>query len=292
MMCNRSVIFWLIVFVALSCERSVQAEPGEAQQDEAGYGTLTLENRVSKLEKRLSGQQWSDFATDLDKLQSDVKKLRGALEEQRYEFDKAQKLDQEKIQALEKKNAELEDRLKGGMAGPAATGSLPPSPSPESPAASPAGGSPPVPSTPQPPAPVAAATTAPQDPLARKGAYQKAFDTLKQGKYNDAIVEFKNFVLSYPKGDLSDNAYYWLGEAYYVNRDFTAAKDAFRKVISEFPQSNKIPDANLKIAFIEYENAQFASAKGLLEDIVKRFPDTSAAKMAEKRLERMRSENR
>lgn len=291
MMCNRPVIFWLTVFVALSWERSVQAEPGDAQQDEAGYGTLTLENRVSKLEKRLSGQQWSDFATDLDKLQSDVKKLRGALEEQRYEFDKAQKLDQEKIQALEKKNAELEDRLKSGTAGQAATGSLPLIPSSEPPAASLPGGSLPVPSTPQPPAPVAA-TTAPQDPLARKGAYQKAFDTLKQGKYNDAVVEFKNFVLSYPKGDLSDNAYYWLGEAYYVNRDFTAAKDAFRKVISEFPQSNKIPDANLKIAFIEYENAQFASAKGLLEDIVKRFPDTSAAKMAEKRLERMRSENR
>mgnify|MGYP006273899535 CR=1 FL=1 len=288
---NRALIFWLVFLVTLSWGRSVLAESGDAQQDEAGYGALTLENRVSKLEKRLSGQQWSDFATDLEKLQSDVKKLRGALEEQRYEFDKAQKLEQEKIQALEKKNAELEDRLKGGTAGSVATGSLPSSPSVEQTASSPTGVSAPIQAAPQAPAPVAP-TTAVQDPLARKGAYQKAFDTLKQGKYNDAIVEFKNFVLSYPKGDLSDNAYYWLGEAYYVNRDFTSAKDAFRKVISEFPQSNKIPDANLKIAFIEYENAQYVSAKGLLEDIVKRFPDTSAAKMAEKRLERMRSENR
>jgi tol-pal system protein YbgF len=290
-MYKRPRIFWLMLVALLSWGGLVFAEPGDAQQDEAGYGTLTLENRVSKLEKRLSGQQWSDFSTDLDKLQSDVKKLRGALEEQRYEFDKAQKLDQEKIQALEKKNAELEDRLKGGVAASTSTGSLPTSPSPEPPAASPGGVSPPFQSGAQAPAPIAP-PSAPQDPLARKGAYQKAFDTLKQGKYNDAIVEFKNFVLNYPKGDLSDNAYYWLGEAYYVNRDFTSAKDAFRKVISEFPQSNKIPDANLKIAFIEYENAQYASAKGLLEDIVKRFPDTSAAKMAEKRLERMRSENR
>lgn len=287
-MCKRPPIVWLFFVAACSWIGAVSAESFEAQQDEAGYGALTLENRVSKIEKRLSGQQWSDFAIDLEKLQSDVKKLRGALEEQRYEFDKAQKLDQERIQNLEKKNAELEDRLKGGPGSSALTGNLSPSPSPESPsAASPPGVSPPPPSTVQ-----ASIPAAPQDPLARKGAYQKAFDTLKQGKYNDAIVEFKNFVSNYPKGELTDNAYYWLGEAYYVNRDFTSAKDAFRKVMSEFPQSNKIPDANLKIAFIEYENAQFAAAKGLLEDIVKKFPDTSAAKMAEKRLERMRSENR
>ena len=287
-MCKKPQIFWLLLVAAFSWKGPVSAESFEAQQDEAGYGAMTLENRVSKIEKRLSGQQWSDFAMDIEKLQSDVKKLRGALEEQRYEFDKAQKLDQEKIQSLEKKNAELEDRLKGGTGSSALTGSLPTSPSPESPSTAPPSG---VSSPPQPAVQISV-PAAPQDPLARKGAYQKAFDTLKQGKYNDAIVEFKNFVSNYPKGELTDNAYYWLGEAYYVNRDFTSAKDAFSKVMSEFPQSNKIPDANLKIAFIEYENAQFATAKGLLDDIVKKFPDTSAAKMAEKRLERMRSENR
>jgi tol-pal system protein YbgF len=129
------------------------------------------------------------------------------------------------------------------------------------------------------------------DPAARQADYQKAFDTLKAGKYMEAIAGFQTFVARYPAGELSDNAQYWLGEAYYVNRDFAAAQQAFRKMVANFPQSAKVADASLKLAFIEYENGQYGQAKTLLNDIVKRYPESSAAKMAEKRLERMKQEN-
>jgi TolA-binding protein len=71
-----------------------------------------------------------------------------------------------------------------------------------------------------------------------------------------------------------------------------AARESFRKMLSEYPQSSKVPDAELKLAYIEYENEQFAKAKGMLHDLVKRHPDSSAARMAEKRLERMKQEKR
>jgi tol-pal system protein YbgF len=128
------------------------------------------------------------------------------------------------------------------------------------------------------------------DPAARQAAYQKAFTTLKEGKYTEAIRDFKSFIAAYPSGEFTDNAYYWLGEANYVNRDFSAARDNFRKLTKDFPQSGKVPDAYLKLGFIEYENGQYAAAKDLLNDVIKRYPDSSAAKLAEKRLERMRQE--
>jgi tol-pal system protein YbgF len=276
----------------------VQAEnlEGDFTRDEAGYAASTLENRVARLEKRLSGQSFVDMSGDIEKLQGEVKKLRGSLEELHFELEKTKKLDHESIVALEKKNTELEERLRSGSQG--AT----PSNAPGATSGASESGVPTVPAVVTPPAPALAtppetpipsvASAAPQDPADRKTSYQKAFDTLKQGKYNEAIIAFKAFVGRYPTGDLSDNAHYWLGEAYYVNRDFTSARAAFKKVISDFPQSPKVPDANLKLAFIEYENAQYSTAKTLLEDIIKRFPDSSAAKMAEKRLERMRAENR
>ena len=269
---------------------------GDVTRDEAGYAASTLENRVARLEKRLSGQSFVDMSSDIEKLQGEVKKLRGSLEELHFELEKTKKLDHESIVALEKKNTELEERLRSGSQG--AT----PSNAPGATSGASESGVPTVPAVMTPPAPALAtppetptpsvASAAPQDPADRKTSYQKAFDTLKQGKYNEAIIAFKAFVGRYPTGDLSDNAHYWLGEAYYVNRDFTSARAAFKKVISDFPQSPKVPDAHLKLAFIEYENAQYSAAKTLLEDIIKRFPDSSAAKMAEKRLERMRAENR
>ena len=269
---------------------------GDVTRDEAGYAASTLENRVARLEKRLSGQSFVDMSGDIENLQGEVKKLRGSLEELHFELEKTKKLDHESIAALEKKNTELEERLRSGSQG--AT----PSNAPGATSGASESGVPTVPAVMTPPAPALAtppetptpsvAPAAPQDPADRKTSYQKAFDTLKQGKYNEAIIAFKAFVGRYPTGDLSDNAHYWLGEAYYVNRDFTSARAAFKKVISDFPQSPKVPDAHLKLAFIEYENAQYSTAKTLLEDIIKRFPDSSAAKMAEKRLERMRAENR
>jgi len=271
---------------------------GDLARDEAGYAATTLENRVARLEKRLSGQSFVDMSGDIEKLQGEVKKLRGSLEELHFELEKTKKLDHESIAALEKKNTELEERLRSGSQGaapstvPGATSGASESGAPAVPAVV----TPPAPGVatpPETPTPTSSVTpVAPQDPAERKTSYQKAFDTLKQGKYNEAIIAFKAFVGRYPTGDLSDNAHYWLGEAYYVNRDFTSARAAFKKVISDFPQSPKVPDANLKLAFIEYENAQYSTAKTLLEDIIKRFPDSSAAKMAEKRLERMRAENR
>jgi TolA-binding protein len=62
-------------------------------------------------------------------------------------------------------------------------------------------------------------------------------------------------------------------------------------MLADFPQSGKVPDAQLKLGFIEYENADYAKARGLLTDLIKRYPESSAAKMAEKRLERMKQEN-
>jgi TolA-binding protein len=43
---------------------------------------------------------------------------------------------------------------------------------------------------------------------------------------------------------------------------------------------------------LEYENQQYPRARELLSEIAKNYPNSATAKMAEKRLERMRQENR
>src|ERR1019366_453052 len=73
-----------------------------------------------------------------------------------------------------------------------------------------------------------------------KGTYQAAFDLLKNGQYDRAITAFQGFLNAYPNSQLADNAQYWLGEAYYVNRSFPEALAAFQRVVENFPGSRKL----------------------------------------------------
>jgi tol-pal system protein YbgF len=123
-----------------------------------------------------------------------------------------------------------------------------------------------------------------------KAAYQAAFDTLKEGRYKKAKTELKSFLDKYPNSSYAGNAQYWLGEAHYVTRNFEQGIIEFKKVINNYPGSSKMPDAMLKLGYTYYELKQFDQAKVILQDLRNRFPQSTAARLATKRLDRIRKE--
>jgi tol-pal system protein YbgF len=123
-----------------------------------------------------------------------------------------------------------------------------------------------------------------------KASYQTAFNLLKDGQYDKAIIAFQNFMAAYPSSSLADNAQYWLGEAYYVNKAFTEAQSSFQRVVDKYPQSRKLPDALLKIGYCRYELKQWDSAKAVLSQVVTQYADTPAGHLAQQRLEKMAAE--
>jgi tol-pal system protein YbgF len=120
-----------------------------------------------------------------------------------------------------------------------------------------------------------------------QAAYSQAFDALKAANYGGAISGFQQFLSAYPSSDLADNAQYWLGEAYYVTRDYEKAAAAFRTVGERWPQSRKSADALLKLGFSQYELKQYSDARNTLTDVTRRFSGTDAARLASDRLQRM-----
>jgi tol-pal system protein YbgF len=121
-------------------------------------------------------------------------------------------------------------------------------------------------------------------------AYKKAFDLLKDGKYAESSAAFTQFLNSYPKSSLTDNAHYWLGEANYVGKDFTAALRSFQTVIEKFPDSRKLPDAWLKVGYCQYELKNWKESREALNRVSKIAPDSQAAKLAEQRLVKLKAE--
>jgi tol-pal system protein YbgF len=236
----------------------------------------------------------------VEQLQAEVQQLRGIVEEQAFTITELKKrqntiyddLDQ-RMQSLETSGSAV--TVERSEPAPPAQGTQPPAASVTPPAA--------VPVIPVQPAVAAQATAKPAvsateaAPAAsaavsgksRKERYQEAYDTLKDGHYSQAITALNAFLKDYPAGEYSDNAQYWLGEAYKVNQEVSLAREAFSNVVSNYPASPKVSDALLKLGYIEFEQNNKAKAGEYFSQITTRFPGTTAAHLAAKKMQQIES---
>jgi tol-pal system protein YbgF len=120
-----------------------------------------------------------------------------------------------------------------------------------------------------------------------QAVYAQSFEALKAGSYSIAITGFKDFLKSYPKSPLAENAQYWLGEAYYVNHDYGAAADTFRAVLKKWPDSRKAPAALLKLGYTQFEQKQYGAARATLTTVTQKYPDSDSARLASEKLKRI-----
>jgi len=127
-------------------------------------------------------------------------------------------------------------------------------------------------------------------PEDEKASYDQAFQSLKDLKYADAAEQFLSFLQRYPNSDYSDNAQYWLGESYYVTRNYDIALEAFQGLLSNYPDSPKVPDGLLKIGYTHYELKQWDQARAALVQVQEQYPDTTLARLAGSRLRSMKLE--
>jgi len=145
-------------------------------------------------------------------------------------------------------------------------------------------------------APPAADGTLPTEEALRQAdettIYGDAFAALKAGRYPDAVQGFQVYLMKYADGPRADSAAYWLGEAYYVQKDYKAALNAYQRVLDQYPDSRKAGDAMVKVGFSQYELKAFKNARATLDKVVKGYPGTEAARLAAERLARMDVEKR
>ena len=114
--------------------------------------------------------------------------------------------------------------------------------------------------------------------------YDSSLATYREGKYQEAMAGFQDFLKRYPKSDLADNANFWIGESYMALGRYEQAILAYQEVIKKYPNGNKVPSALLRqaIAFVEIKDEM--SAKLLLQKIIKNYPNSSEAKIAQTKL--------
>jgi tol-pal system protein YbgF len=233
------------------------------EEDPVQIKLKDLDTRLVRIERVMANQSLLEVANQLEALRSDVRAMHNDVDQLSKALESGRKQQKDMYVDLDQRLKNLESR-----SGTVASAS-----------AAPAAGA---------AAPAAGAGSA--DSGEDRAAYQAAFNLLKEGQYDRAIAAFQKFLVSYPDSSLADNAQYWLGEAYYVNKAFPEAQAAFQRVIDRYPQSRKIGDALLKIGYCRYELKQWESAREVLGQVVARFTDTPAARLAQQRLDKMSAE--
>lgn len=256
------------VCVILSALGGCASTPPE--EDPVQIKLNDLDTRLVRIERVMANQSLLEVSNQIEALRADVRGMHNDVDQINNAIESGRKQQRDLYADLDQRMKNLEARSSAASA-----------------AAAPAAGN----------AAAAASGAAVATDSANSGAsgddkagYQAAFNLLKDGQYDRAIVAFQKFLATYPDSSLADNAQYWLGEAYYVNKAYAEAQAAFQRVVDKYPQSRKLPDALLKIGYCRYEMKQWESAREVLGQVVARFTDTPAAHLAQQRLDKMTAE--
>ena len=264
-----------------------QGEPGLGISENARY-RADLEVRLSQIETRIAA------------LNGRNEELSHALGELRQRLDKLQSDIELRLTALERAAglsnnaaAAAPGRSPGPAPAPglAPQGSATPGPPPSGDGgiANPGPGAPPralgtlpkdeVPAGAPPPQP-APSKTASLPPGSASDQYDYAINLLlKRQDFAGAEVAFKQFLAAHPKDELSGNAQYWLGETYYVRKDYQNAAFAFAEGIEKFPKSPKAPDSLLKLGMSLARLDKTAQACTAFSRLKENFPHASSTVM-------------
>ena len=124
--------------------------------------------------------------------------------------------------------------------------------------------------------PQADAVREPRDEAAEQ-AFAAALTTFRAREHGQAVLDFMDFVGKYPKHPLAPRAQYWIGEAYYIQRDYPQALIEFNRVLEMAPTAPSAADALLRIGLCHANLREPAPAAAAWQRIMREYPRTEAA---------------
>lgn len=249
---------------------------------------LTTEQRVQRLERILDSQGLVDMLVRIENMQSELQILRGEIELHTHTLEEIKQRQRDLYVDIDRRLL----RLERNAPQPGATGSVKPAPA-ATPRSAPAASAPVA----APAAPASTPTGTTSQGSTNKSsasladeqkAYQKAFDLLRELRYDQAVVAFRDFISKYPRGRYAHIAQYWIGEANYAQRKFKLSIADYQKLIDSYPNSPKLAEAMLKIGYSEYELKNYKKAEATLNQLTKSYPGTTEAGQAQNLIQKIR----
>ena len=221
---------------------------------------------VEKLNQNLTKQVSTilranaDMGTRFDELTRELQSLAGKLEDANR-----------RLAQLSQQIAEAQARMDSPAA--PAPAIVPPSVSPAAPA--------PVP-----------AVAAPRPAAGPADLYNAALGDYQRGRFDLARQGFEEYVETYPKTDLSDDALFWAAECWSAQKKPREALETLERLLKSYPQSDKASSAHLRKGLAHLDLGEKAQAIVQLQFVVHEYPTSDEAKSARQRLRALGSDSR
>ena len=205
-----------------------------------------VEERLGKVEAKTEDRRaLVDLASQIEALRSEIARMRGQLEVLQNQIETADKRGKDLYVDIDTRLRRLEQPKEVAAAE-------------------------------KPPAEAAA-------PAVESKAYEAALNQFKLGNYPLAVSAFQGFMVTYPASKLAPSAQYWIGNAYFAQRDYKQAIVAQQRVLTAWPEDAKAPDALLNIASAQDALGDRRGAQKTLEGLLAKYPQSPAAASAKQR---------
>jgi tol-pal system protein YbgF len=239
-------------------------------------------------ERDVLRSQAADNRAALDSLRREVDKVRGEVEEVRHRLDRVAKERSgasPQVKLLEDRIAVLERqmRMRPLEAPPPPVTGEPPLPRPEEAGVA----APEYPGQPQPPArpaPSPEEIALAREPIEVQDEYRLGLRAMQERQYDRAIQQFRAFQRKFPDSAMADDAQYWIGEIYFLQKDYNRAILEFNDVL-KYRRGDRVPAALLRQAQAFLEIGDRTDARLILQKLINDHPKSEQAQEARAQLQ-------
>jgi len=131
----------------------------------------------------------------------------------------------------------------------------------------------------------------PSTHLSPKEVYNMAYSDYRKGNFELAIDGFKMYGEQFPESPLADNSLYWIGECYFSQKKYAEAIEQFNELLLNYPRGDKIPAAYLKKGISLMELGKKEESLIVFKLLISKYPLEEETKIAQQKIRELLSEN-
>ena len=117
--------------------------------------------------------------------------------------------------------------------------------------------------------------------------YDTAYTDYTTGQWALSIQGFEQFISTFPRSELADDALFFIGQNYYADGRFPEAADAYEQVVLRYPGGSVVAEALYKRGLTLERLDELDLARETFQTVVREHPDDNMANLAQQALDRL-----
>ena len=114
--------------------------------------------------------------------------------------------------------------------------------------------------------------------------WSNSLKLIENSRYSEAAENLRLLILSFPRGEYSIEAYFYLGDIYFQQQMYQDSIETFNSLLINFPENDRTPETIFKLGlnFLRLEDEIAAISN--FNNVIQNYPESSAAILSEEEL--------